>query len=245
VDYELTGKRVLVTGGTRGIGRETVLAFARGGARVVAVHRRPGEAAENLSRDLKAIGDGHRVVTADVTDPDDVTAVMGACRETLGGLDVVVNNVGVDGTSPFADLRADEWNRVLDSNLTSTFLVTQASLKLLVDGGSIVDVGASVAVRGRGEAAHYVASKAALLGLARSAAKELGKRGIRINTVAPGLVETEPDAGLPPQIADRIRSMTALGRLGTPADVAATVLFLASDASAYLTGTTINVDGGM
>lgn len=245
MDLGLTGRRVLVTGGSRGIGRATTLAFARGGARVVACHRQASEAAESLERELKELGDGHRLVRADVTDPTAVDGLLAACRETLGGLDVVVNSAGVDGHGQFDTLTDAEWARVLDVNVTGYYLVARAALPLLGEGASVVNVGASVALRGRPGGVHYTASKAAVVGLTRSLCKEFGPRGIRVNTVAPGVVETEPDAGLPPQLAERLRAMTALGRLGTPEDVAGAVLFLASDASRHVSGTTLTVDGGV
>jgi 3-oxoacyl-[acyl-carrier protein] reductase len=245
VDLGLAGKRVLVTGGTRGIGRQTVLAFARAGACVVAGHLTPGDAADSLARELKELGDEHRVTRADVTEPAGAAALCAACQEALGGLDVIVNNVGVDGSSQFSELPVQEWQRVIDSNLTSSFLVTQAALGLLADHGSVINIGASAGMRGRVNGAHYGASKTALIGLTRSLAKELGKRGIRVNTVAPGVIETDSASPLPPPVADRIRAVTALGRLGTSQDVAGTVLFLASDLSSYITGVTIDVDGGM
>ncbi|WP_131737015.1 SDR family NAD(P)-dependent oxidoreductase [Actinomadura roseirufa] len=245
MDLGLAGKRVLVTGGTRGIGRETVLSFARSGARVVACHRTPGEDAASLARELKALGEDHRVVQADVTDGEQVAALAAACREALGGLDVVVNNVGVDARSPLPELTAQEFTRVLEVNLTSSFSVIQAALPLLSDRGSIISIGAVAGYRGRPESAHYGASKTALTGLTRSLAKEVGKRGIRVNIVAPGVIVTEPGGGPPPPVADIIRGMTALGALGANEDVAAAVLFLASDAAKYITGATINVDGGI
>jgi 3-oxoacyl-[acyl-carrier protein] reductase len=245
VDLGLAGKRVLVTGGTNGIGRETVLAFARAGACVVACNRSPGDAADTLALELKGLGDGHRVVQADVTDPAGVAALADACRDTLGGLDVVVNNVGVDGRSPFEELTEQKWNHVIEANLTSSFLVTQAALGLLADNGSVINIGASAGMRGRPESAHYGASKTALMGLTRSLAREFGGRGIRVNTVAPGVIVTEPGGGPPPPVADLIRAVTALNRLGTSEDVAAAVLFLASDVSRYITGVTLNVDGGI
>lgn len=244
MDLGLTGKRVLVTGGSRGIGRETALAFARAGACVVAGHRSPGEAADRLALELKQLSDVHRVVQADVTDTAGVAVLERACAEALGGLDVVVNNVGVDGPVAFEDISEHEWHRVMETNLTSSFLVTQAAVRLFAGTGSVINIGASVALRGRMNGAHYGASKAALIGLTRSLAKELGRAGIRVNTVAPGVIETEP-GGLPAPVAGRIANMTALGRLGSAADVAAAVLFLASDVSRYITGATVNVDGGM
>ncbi|MFI7634259.1 SDR family NAD(P)-dependent oxidoreductase [Nonomuraea sp. NPDC049400] len=245
MDLELAGKRVLVTGGTHGIGRATVLAFARAGARVVACNRSPGEAADGLARELKELGDGHRVVQADVTEPDGAATLAAVCQEALGGLDVVVNNVGVDGRARFAELTEQEWDRVITANLTSSFLVTRATLGLLADHGSVVYIGASAGMRGRPESAHYCASKTALSGLTRSLAREFGTRGVRVNTVAPGVIVKGPDDGPPPPVAELIKAVTALGRLGSPEEVAAAVLFLASDVSRYITGVTLNVDGGV
>jgi len=245
VDQNLSGKRVLVTGGTKGIGRATVLAFARAGAEVVTCHRTADEATESLVRELKEIGGRHLVTRADVTSGTDVAELAERTRAQLGGLDVLVNNVGVDGPVPFGELSESEWRRVLDHNTTAAYLVTQAALGLLVDGASVISVGSSVALRGRANGVHYAASKAALIGFTRGLCKELGPRGIRVNVVAPGLTETEPGAGLPAAAVERIVGMTALGRICQPADVAGAVLFLAGDTSRYISGATLNVDGGV
>jgi 3-oxoacyl-[acyl-carrier protein] reductase len=241
----LTDKHVLVTGGSRGIGRATTLAFARAGAHVVACFRHDGEVAAELARELKEIDDTHEVVRADVTRPEDVARLMDICRLVLGGLDVVVNNAGTDGQAPLGELAGSEWHRVVDTDLTAAYLVTQAALPLLVPGASVVNIGASVALRGRPGSAHYGAAKAGLIGLTRSLCKELGPRGIRVNTVAPGVIETEPSAGLPLELRAQIRAMTPIGRLGTPEDVAAAVIFLAGDPSRHVSGVTLNVDGGL
>ncbi|MEU4831057.1 SDR family NAD(P)-dependent oxidoreductase [Streptosporangium sp. NPDC023615] len=245
MDQGLRGKRVLVTGGTRGIGRATVLAFARAGAHVLACHHTGGEDADSLAGELKRLGDRNQVVRADVTDPADDERLAGTVGTTLGGLDVLVNNVGVDGSAPFAEISGQEWRRLLDHNVTSAYLVTQAMLGLLAEGASVVSIGASAALRGRVNGVHYSASKAALIGFTRGLCKELGPRGIRVNLVAPGLTETEPGAGLPPQVVERVVGITALGRLCRPDDVAGAVLFLAGDASRYISGVTLNVDGGI
>jgi len=245
VDQGLTGKRVLVTGGTKGIGRATALAFARAGAHVVTCYHSDGEAAEELARALKEYGDGHRVVRADVTGGEGTAQLVEAARQTLHGLDVLVNNVGVDGGVPFQGLGEQEWRRVVDHNLTAAYLVTHAALDLIADGGSVVNIGSSVALRGRSNGVHYTASKAALIGFTRGLCKDLGPRGIRVNLVSPGLTETEPGAGLPPQVVERIVGMTALGRICRPEDVAGAVLFLAGDTSRYISGATVNVDGGI
>lgn len=245
MDLGLSGKRVLVTGGTRGAGRATVLAFAHSGAHVVTCHHTESEAAQTLAKELEDIGLPHAVVRADVTSPEGVRTLAAVCEDTLGGLDVVVNNVGIDGPVTFEEATIEDWNSVVTTNITSMYLVTQAALPLLVDGGSIVNVGASVALRGRSAGVHYTASKAAVIGLTRSLTKELGPRGIRVNVVAPGLIESEPGAGLPPEVVERIVGMTSLKRICMPEDVAGAVLFLAGDTSRYVTGATLNVDGGV
>jgi 3-oxoacyl-[acyl-carrier protein] reductase len=181
----------------------------------------------------------------DVTDERACNEAVARTRAELGGLDVLVNNVGIDGHAKFGDLDAAEWQRLFDHNVTSAYLVTQAVLDQLTEGASIVNIGSSVALRGRPFSAHYSASKAALVGFGRALCKELGPRGIRVNTVAPGVTEAETGGDLPPQLRERIASMTALGRLGRPEDVAGAVLFLAGDASRYVTGATITVDGGI
>lgn len=237
----VAGKRVLVAGGTRGIGRATALALARAGARVVVCYRSDKTAAEEVAAELRLIGPGHRVVRSDVTDEQRTARLIGVCRDTLVGLDVLVNNVGVDGAAPVDRLSACEWRRVIDTDLTAAYLVTRAALPLLSPGASVINIGASAALRGRPAAAHYTAAKSALIGLTRSLAKELGPRGIRVNLVAPGVIA----ADLPVEVRNRLRAMTALDRLGTPDDVAKAVLFLASDLSAYISGVTLHVDGGM
>jgi len=241
----LAGRRVLVTGGSRGIGRATTLAFARAGATVVTCSRHDDENAAGLARELKEIGDAHHVVRADVTRREDVARLLTTCRMALGGLDVVVNNAGVHAQAPIEELARNEWHRVVDSDLTAAYLVSQAALPLLAPGASVVNVGASVALRGRPGSAHYAAAKAGLIGLTRSLCKELGPRGIRVNLVAPGVVETEPGAGLPPELHAQLIAITPLGRLAAPEDVADAVLFLAGDASRHVSGVTLNVDGGL
>ncbi len=245
MDQGLTGRRVLITGGTRGIGRATALAFAGAGARVVACHRRAGDDADNLARELKTLGEENLVVTADVTDRDDVARLVRTCGEHLGGLDVLVNHVGVDGRTAFEALDDTEWYRVLDHNVTAVYRTIQAALAILADGASVVNVGASVALRGRPMSAHYTAAKAGLLGLTRSLAKELGPRGIRVNVVSPGFTAADPAGHLPPPVLQRLLDATALGRLATPRDVAGAILFLAGDTARLVSGVDLPVDGGV
>jgi 3-oxoacyl-[acyl-carrier protein] reductase len=245
MNQELAGKRVLVTGGTKGIGRAIVLAFARVGAHVVTCYHADEAAATALTGELAGTGGKHRVIQADLTDPEQVKLLTDAADDCLGGLDVLVNNLGVDGAVSFEDLTLAEWQRVIEHNLTSLYLVTHAAYPMVSDGGSIINVSSSVALRGRARGVHYTASKAGVIGFTRALAKEAGSRGIRVNTIAPGLTETEPGAGLPEDAVRRIVGMTALGRICQPDDVAAAVLYLADDTSAYITGATLNVDGGV
>jgi 3-oxoacyl-[acyl-carrier protein] reductase len=240
-------QRVVVTGGTKGIGRATALAFARAGARLVVSYGHDGEAAKSLAAELDALGAEAETVQADLTTRQGAETLGRAVvdRFGAGGLDVLVNNLGVDGHMPFAELTDTEWRRVTDHNTTSAYLVTQSLLGALADGASVVNVGASVALRGRPFGVHYSASKAALIGFTRALAKELGPRGVRVNLVAPGVTETEPGGGPPPPVAAKLAALTALGRLGRPEDVAGAVLFLAGESAAYVTGTTIEVDGGI
>ncbi|MFJ2608263.1 SDR family NAD(P)-dependent oxidoreductase [Streptomyces sp. NPDC091279] len=243
--YGLRDKRVLVTGGTRGIGRATVLALAAAGARVVTCHRAPGPEAARLTDDLARHGDGHRVTQADVTQPEGAERLLETCRQHLGGLDVVVNNVGVDDHAPLADLGPESWRRMLDHNITSAYLVTRAALPLLTEGASVVNIGSAAALRGRPGAAHYGASKAAMVGFTRGLCKDLGPRGIRVNVVAPGVTSDDGGRELPPPVRERLLAATPLGRLCTPGDVADAVLFLAGDDSRFVSGSTLTVDGGM
>ncbi|TDD12623.1 SDR family NAD(P)-dependent oxidoreductase [Nonomuraea diastatica] len=239
----LNGRKALVTGGARGIGRAIVLDLARAGASVVTCTRQGGEAAETLEKELRAIGGEHHVATADVTEQQDIDTLVGECERRWGRIDVVVNNAGAISHVPFAELDAAEWHRVVDTGLTATAMVIQRALPLMGQGGSIINIGSKVATVGIPLRAHYTAAKAGLIGLTRSLTKELGERGIRVNLVAPGPVETE--AGVPDEVRERYRRLIALGRMGRPEEIATVVTFLAGDLSAFINGETINVDGGI
>lgn len=250
MEYELHGKKVLVTGGTRGIGRGIVLAAARAGAQVVTCHQRAGEAADRLVRDLKLIGDDHLVIRADITDLDQVDSLVAAAGEQFGGhIDGIVNNAGAISHIPFAELPPQEWSRVLDTNITATYRIIQQSLPLLGPGSSVVNIGSRSAAAGVPLRAHYTAAKSAMIGLTRSLARELGPQGIRVNVVAPAIIETESFDSMPAERAAGLRttfaSRTALGRLGTVEELVGPVLFLLSPGSTYITGETLNVDGGI
>ncbi len=239
----LHGKKVLVTGGSRGIGRSVALALAASGADVLTCYRNEGEHVDTLAAALKVLPGDHHVVRADVSDPEEVTALLDECRTRFGHLDGIVNNAGVISHIRFAELPVDEWDRVVDTNLRAAYLVTQQALPLLRPGASVVNVGSRAAAVGIPLRAHYTAAKAGLIGLSRSLAKELGGQGVRVNVVAPGVIATELE--LPPEVVQRYEGLTALRRLGRAQEIANTVAFLISDLSAYITGETIHVDGGI
>jgi 3-oxoacyl-[acyl-carrier protein] reductase len=243
VGISLSGKKVLVTGGTRGIGRGITTTLAAAGADVVACYRADGDHVDALARELKEFSGETHLVRADLTSSAEIERLIEECRTRLGGLDVVVHNAGVISHIPFAELPADEWHRVVDTSLTAAYQIVQKALPLFGPNASVVTIGSRVATVGIPMRAHYTAAKAGLVGLTRSLAKELGPRGVRVNVVAPGVIATEVE--LPQAIIERYQSMTSVRRLGTPEEIANVVLFLASDLSSYVTGETINVDGGI
>ncbi|MFD9004819.1 SDR family NAD(P)-dependent oxidoreductase [Streptomyces sp. NPDC059582] len=249
MDIALHGKKILVTGGTRGIGRGIVLAAAQAGAHVLTCYRQDGEAVDSLVHALKETGGDHHVIRADVGRISEIDGLVGEARERFGHLDGVVNNAGVISHIPFADLPAEEWSRIIDTNLTASYRIIQQALPLLGNGSSVINIGSRGAAAGIPLRAHYTAAKAAMIGLTRSLAKELGPRGIRVNVVAPGVIETEAFDAMPAQRAEGLRATyaqkTALARLGTVDELAGPVLFLLSDLSGYVTGETVNVDGGI
>ncbi|MHC0432287.1 SDR family NAD(P)-dependent oxidoreductase [Streptomyces sp. O3] len=250
MDLGLKGKKALVTGGTRGVGRGLVLALARAGVDVVTCYQRDSEYVASLERELKETGGDHHVLRADLSQPEEVAGLLTQVRELFGErLDLVVNNAGAISHIPYGELPLEEWQRILNTNVTGSHLVIQNALPLLGEGSSVVSIGSRAVGAGVPLRAHYTATKAALEGLNRSLAKEFGSQGIRFNIVALGVIETENFHNLPEDqrklMAERYGAKTALGRLGTPDEVAGAVLWLASDLSRYVTGNTIGVDGGI
>lgn len=245
MDLELTGKKALVTGGSRGIGRAIALALARQGVSVAAGYRRESDDTRTLAAELTAFDNDSHLVQADVGDEDAVEGLARDVRERFGRVDVLVNNAGVVSHRMLEDMDLAEWERVIRINLTGLFLVTHAVLDLLPSGGSVINVTSAVAMRGMAARTHYTASKAGIIGFTRSLCKELGPRGIRVNGIAPGIIETDQTTGLTEEGRARYGKLTALGRLGEPDEIAGAALFLASDLSRYVSGVTFNVDGGI
>jgi 3-oxoacyl-[acyl-carrier protein] reductase len=245
MNCEVTGKNVLVTGGTRGIGRAIVTAFAQGGATVYTCGRTDSAEADKLRDELQGPAARHVVDIADVGDPLQCRQLVARAVAALGHIDVLVNNAGVVSHRALPDLDDDEWSRVMDVNLRAVYEVTRAVLPAMRDGSSIVHISSAVASVGMVGRTHYTAAKAAVIGFNRSLCKEVGARGIRANVVAPGIIETDQAAGITPETRARYEQLAALRRLGTPEDVAGVVVFLASDLARFVSGQTLVVDGGI
>ncbi|MFE0256724.1 SDR family NAD(P)-dependent oxidoreductase [Streptomyces sp. NPDC059010] len=245
----LTGKHALVTGGSRGIGRAIVLALARAGADVLACHQNPSAEADQLAAELKRTEGDHHLLQADITDPVDVDRLVDEARTRYGSLEIVVHNAGVISHVPLPELELADWHRVLDTSLTAAFVVVQKTLPLYGEQSSVILIGSRSAARGIPLRSHYTAAKAGLEGFARSAAKELGGRGVRVNVIAPGVIDSDDTKAIPAeqraQLIARYGEKTALGRLGETDEIADAAVFLAGNLSSYVTGQTINVDGGI
>lgn len=232
---------VIVTGASRGIGREIALAFAREGAKVACVATKL-ENAEETAKAANGLALG-----CDVSDAAQVEAMFKSVAAHYGDPDVLVNNAGITRDTLVLRMKEEDWDRVISVNLKGAFLCSRAAAKPMMKKrkGRIVNIGSVVGLTGAAGQANYAAAKAGLLGLTMSFAKEFGSRGITCNVVAPGFIETDMTAELTPEFREKVISNAPAGRLGTPADIAAAVLFLAGDEAAYITGQTLVVDGGL
>jgi 3-oxoacyl-[acyl-carrier protein] reductase len=212
---------------------------------VAACYNRESDDVERLRRELQTIGGPSYLEQADVADEASVKRFVEGAAKKFGGLEIVINNAGVVSHAMIADLGLDEWHRVIDTNLTAVYLVARAALPVMSEGGSIVNVTSAVAMRGMPARTHYISSKAGLIGLTRALCKELGRDGIRVNAVAPGIIETDQTADLDEAGRARYAGLAALNRLGRPEEIASAALFLASDQASFVSGVTLNVDGGI
>jgi 3-oxoacyl-[acyl-carrier protein] reductase len=236
-------KVAVVTGGSRGIGRACVLALAKAGFDVVFSYVSNQTAADQVAADVAVLGRKVLAVQSDVSSSEQAQALLEQAQSAFGRVDALVNNVGITKDTLAVRMSDDDWQKVIQTNLTGSFYTGRAAAKIMMKqrSGSIINITSVVGVYGNAGQANYAASKAGMIGLTKSLAKELGSRGVTVNAIAPGFITTDMTENLP---TDKIKEHIPLARLGQPEDIAAAVVFLVT-AGSYITGQVLHVDGGL
>ncbi len=243
----LEGKTALVTGASRGIGRAIAETLAAQGAKVAINYAGNVKAAEEAKAAIEAAGGEAILVKADVSDPAAVQEMISTVTEAFGQIDILVNNAGITRDGLLMRMKDEDWDAVISTNLKGVYNCTKAVTKLMMKKryGRIVNMTSVVGITGNAGQTNYSAAKAGVIGFSKSAAKELSSRGITVNMVAPGFIDTDMTAVLPEKVKEEMAAGIPLGRIGKAQDVANAVLFLVSDQASYITGQVVNVDGGM
>ena len=243
----LQGKTAIVTGGGRGIGRAVCLELARGGADIVLCYAGGEATAQQTANACEALGVRAAAVRCDVSEPGQVARLAETALHEFGRIDILVNNAGITRDGLLMSMKEEDFDQVLATNLKGTFLCMKAVSRQMVKQryGRIVNLSSVVGLRGNGGQVNYAASKAGVVGMTKSAAKELAGRNITVNAIAPGFIDTDMTAAMPEKARDAMLSAIPMGKLGAAEDVAKAAAFLASDDAAYITGQVLCVDGGM
>ncbi|KPK02926.1 MAG: hypothetical protein AMK71_00575 [Nitrospira bacterium SG8_35_4] len=244
---DLSGKIALVTGGSRGIGRESCIMLAKAGARVVINYNKSEEKAEAVQGEIDALGFEASTFRADVSDPDQVDALFDFIRNTCSRLDILINNAGIIKDNLLMAMKLSDWDKVIDTNLKGAFLCTRQAAELMMNNhsGKIINVSSIGAIRGGRGQTNYASAKGGLISFTTACAVELAPKGIQVNAVLPGMIATDMSIRVRKRAGDKILERIPLARFGEPSDVAQLILFLASPAADYITGQAISVDGGM
>lgn len=240
-------RTAVVTGGSRGIGKAVCLELARQGVNVVLCYAGSADRAAQTVEECEALGAKALAVRCDVADGEQVKALMDTAMETFGRIDILVNNAGITRDKLLMTMKEEDFDAVLDTNLKGTFLCMKAVTRIMMKQryGRIVNLSSIVGLHGNAGQVNYAASKAGVIGMTKSAAKELASRGITVNAVAPGFIDTEMTQALPEKAKEALLASIPVGTLGQTRDIANAVAFLASDESGYITGQVLSVDGGM
>ena len=244
---QIEGKIAFVTGASRGIGRSIALTLAEAGADVAINYAGNAAAAEEVAVEIRKMGHRALILQGDVSQTEAAAAMLDAVVAEFGRCDILVNNAGITRDGLLMRMKEEDWDAVLNTNLKGVYNCTKAAIKYMMKqkSGKIVNIASVVGIMGNAGQANYAAAKAGCIGFTKSVAKEVASRGITVNAVAPGLIATDMTSVLPEKVVEEMAAGIPLKRAGQPVDVAKAVLFLVSDDAAYITGQTLNVDGGM